>query len=50
MLSDKIMFKSNRVMEDKPSLWYNLKHPDKVGLAAATLKILNQLNSRGWNE
>ncbi|WP_372828357.1 A/G-specific adenine glycosylase [Shewanella sp. UCD-KL12] len=35
----------NQIMEDKPSLWYNLPHPPKVGLAAATERILASLGS-----
>ncbi len=35
----------NQIMEDKPSLWYNLPHPPKVGLAAATERILAGLGS-----
>lgn len=38
-------FSDNQIMEDKPSLWYNLPHPPKVGLAAATERILASLNS-----
>ena len=35
----------NRVMEPKPTLWYNLQQPEKIGLAAATIKILKQLDN-----
>ncbi|WP_299794156.1 A/G-specific adenine glycosylase [uncultured Shewanella sp.] len=35
----------NQIMEDKPSLWYNLHNPPKVGLAAATERILASLGS-----
>lgn len=35
----------NQIMEDKPSLWYNLPNPPKVGLAAATERILSSLGS-----
>ena len=35
----------NRIMEDKLSLWYNLPNPPKVGLAAATERILASLGS-----
>ncbi|QIR15177.1 A/G-specific adenine glycosylase [Shewanella aestuarii] len=34
---------SSCVMEQTPRLWYNIKHPAKVGLAAATEKILANL-------
>lgn len=35
----------NQIMEDKPSVWYNLPNPPKVGLAAATERILASLGS-----
>jgi len=35
-----------QVMEDSASLWYNLQHPQKIGLAAATKKILSTVNKR----
>lgn len=35
----------NQIMEDKPSVWYNLPNPPKVGLAAATERILAGLGS-----
>ncbi|WP_232847063.1 A/G-specific adenine glycosylase [Shewanella nanhaiensis] len=35
----------NQIMEDKPSVWYNLLNPPKVGLAAATERILAGLGS-----
>jgi A/G-specific adenine glycosylase len=35
---------AQQVMEDSSSLWYNLQHPQKIGLAAATKKILNAVN------
>jgi A/G-specific adenine glycosylase len=31
------------VMEQKPSLWYNIRHPSRVGLAAATERVLASL-------
>lgn len=34
-----------QIMEDKPSVWYNLSNPPKVGLAAATERILASLGS-----
>jgi A/G-specific adenine glycosylase len=34
----------SQVMEDSGSLWYNLQHPQKIGLAAATKKILSAVN------
>ena len=34
----------SQVMEDSASLWYNLQHPQKIGLAAATKKILSAVN------
>ena len=33
------------VMEQSPPLWYNIKHPAKVGLAAATEKILANIGA-----
>ncbi|WP_028864145.1 A/G-specific adenine glycosylase [Psychromonas aquimarina] len=33
-----------QVMEESDSLWYNLQHPQKIGLAAATKKILSSVN------
>ncbi|MCL1141527.1 A/G-specific adenine glycosylase [Shewanella gaetbuli] len=36
---------NNQVMEQTPPLWYNIKHPAKVGLAAATEKILANLTA-----
>ncbi|ABV35830.1 A/G-specific adenine glycosylase [Shewanella sediminis HAW-EB3] len=38
-------WRDNLIMEDKPSLWYNLPNPPKVGLAAATERILASLGS-----
>ncbi len=38
-------FNNTQIMEDRPSLWYNLSHPQKVGLAAATERILANLDS-----
>ena len=35
----------NGVMEQTPPLWYNITHPAKVGLAAATEKILANLGA-----
>lgn len=35
-----------QVMEDSGSLWYNLQCPQKIGLAAATKKILNTVNKK----
>ncbi len=32
------------IMEDSASLWYNLAHPPKVGLAAATERILSSIS------
>lgn len=37
---------SLQVMEESGSLWYNLQYPQKIGLAAATKKILNVVNKR----
>jgi len=37
---------ATQVMEDSNSLWYNLQHPQKIGLAAATKKILNVVNKK----
>ncbi|MCP5077019.1 MAG: A/G-specific adenine glycosylase [Psychromonas sp.] len=34
----------SQVMEDSGALWYNLQHPQKIGLAAATKKILTTVN------
>ncbi|MBB1269253.1 A/G-specific adenine glycosylase [Shewanella sp. SR44-3] len=34
---------SNEIQEQSNTLWYNINHPDKVGLAAATERILAQL-------
>ncbi|MCE9678032.1 A/G-specific adenine glycosylase [Shewanella sp. AS1] len=36
--------KAQQIMEDDASLWYNLANPPKVGLAAATERILINLN------
>jgi A/G-specific adenine glycosylase len=36
----------SQVMEDSGSLWYNLQHPQKIGLAAATKKILSSVNKK----
>jgi len=33
------------VMEQNQSLWYNISHPSKVGLAAATERVLANLGS-----
>jgi len=33
-----------QVMEQNGQLWYNLQQPQKIGLAAATKKILNSVN------
>lgn len=35
---------SQQVMEQNDHLWYNLKQPAKIGLAAATKKILSSVN------
>jgi A/G-specific adenine glycosylase len=40
---DSNAFDSSCVMEQTSLLWYNIKHPAKVGLAAATEKILANL-------
>ena len=37
---------TSQVMEDSSSLWYNLQYPQKIGLAAATKKILNVVNKK----
>jgi len=34
------------VMEDSGALWYNLQYPQKIGLAAATKKILSTVNKK----
>ncbi|PKF61823.1 A/G-specific adenine glycosylase [Psychromonas sp. psych-6C06] len=39
-------YNPSQVMEDCGSLWYNLQHPQKIGLAAATKKILNVVNKK----
>jgi len=39
-------FDSSQVMEDSGTLWYNLQHPQKIGLAAATKKILSTVNKK----
>jgi len=31
-------------MEESDALWYNLDHPQKIGLAAATTKIITSVN------
>ncbi|MFT6984503.1 MAG: A/G-specific adenine glycosylase [Psychromonas sp.] len=36
--------KQLQVMEETGTLWYNIEHPKKVGLAAATKKILTSVN------
>ncbi len=36
--------KAQLIMEDSASLWYNLANPPKVGLAAATERILSSIN------
>ncbi|MGS0694626.1 A/G-specific adenine glycosylase [Shewanella sp. 0m-4] len=36
---------NNQIMEQSSTLWYNLSHPPKVGLAAATERILADLGS-----
>jgi len=33
-----------QVMEQSGQLWYNLQQPQKIGLAAATKKILSSVN------
>jgi A/G-specific adenine glycosylase len=35
---------ASEIQEQSNTLWYNISHPDKVGLAAATERILAQLN------
>lgn len=35
----------NQIMEQDSSVWYNLPHPPKVGLASATERILSSLGS-----
>jgi len=35
---------TQQVMEQSEQLWYNLKQPQKIGLAAATKKILSSVN------
>jgi A/G-specific adenine glycosylase len=35
----------NQIQEQSNTLWYNIKNPARVGLAAATERILAQLNS-----
>ncbi|GIU42430.1 A/G-specific adenine glycosylase [Shewanella algidipiscicola] len=42
---DKVAVKAHLVMEDDASLWYNITNPPKVGLAAATERILASLGS-----
>lgn len=37
--------KAHLIMEDDASLWYNIANPPKVGLAAATERILSSLGS-----
>ncbi|GIU41964.1 A/G-specific adenine glycosylase [Shewanella colwelliana] len=37
--------KAREIMEDSASLWYNIANPPKVGLAAATERILSSLGS-----
>ncbi|WP_413700372.1 A/G-specific adenine glycosylase [Psychromonas sp. KJ10-10] len=36
----------SQVMEDSGSLWYNVQHPQKIGLAATTKKILNAVSKK----
>lgn len=35
---------SRQIMEETDCLWYNLEHPQKIGLAAATKKILSAVS------
>lgn len=44
LLIDVEMMDTKRVMEESDSLWYNLQHPQKIGLAAATQKIISTVN------
>lgn len=37
---------ANKIQEQNNTLWYNIKHPARVGLAAATERILAQLISQ----
>ncbi|MFT6926566.1 MAG: A/G-specific adenine glycosylase [Psychromonas sp.] len=41
---DVSIIESKQVMEESDSLWYNLYHPQKIGLAAATTKIITTVN------
>ena len=38
-------FSDNQIMEQAATVWYNLPHPPKVGLAAATERVLADLGS-----
>ncbi|WP_417760442.1 A/G-specific adenine glycosylase [Shewanella sp.] len=40
----------NNVMEPKPTLWYNLAQPSRVGLAAATERIIASLQTASIKE
>ncbi len=44
LLIDVSVIETKQVMEESGSFWYNLQHPQKIGLAAATKKIINAVN------
>ncbi len=44
LLIDVEIIETQQVMEENDALWYNLQHPQKVGLAAATKKIITTVN------
>lgn len=41
VLVDVSLWNTRQVMEAKETLWYNLAHPQEIGLAAATSKLLS---------
>ncbi|MGB5445468.1 MAG: A/G-specific adenine glycosylase [Psychromonas sp.] len=44
LLIDVQIIETKQVMEENDALWYNLQHPQKIGLAAATKKIITAVN------
>ncbi|MCB1614829.1 MAG: A/G-specific adenine glycosylase [Pseudomonadales bacterium] len=44
MLARVTVSQKNTVMEENPSVWYNLRHPDALGLAAPVSRLLSQVD------
>jgi len=50
MVIDVQIIETKQVMEESGSLWYNIQYPQKIGLAAATKKIISAVNNKLMKE